>query len=257
VGAVALLAGGDATTALRLGIAMTALQSSIGALNDVIDAPTDAGRKPGKPIPAGLIGAGTARAIVVSAAVVGVALSIASGPFLAILALVILAIGSGYDAWFKGTAWSWLPFSVGIPLLPVFGWLGVTGGVPISFAILVPIAVVGGAALAIANARADTERDAAAGVESVALRLGERRSWAVNAGLLVAVVGTAVVTLAMTGEAAAWTRALALGAGVVIGAGIVLGWTGGSARRERAWELEAVGLGLLAVAWLAGIRTGG
>jgi 4-hydroxybenzoate polyprenyltransferase len=194
---------------------------------------------------------------VVSAGVVGVGLSIVSGPILAILALVVLAIGYGYDVWFKGTAWSWLPFSVGIPLLPVFGWLGVTGGVPISFAILVPVAVVGGAALAIANARADSERDAAAGVESVALRLGERRSWAVNAGLLVAVVAAAIVSLAVAGEAAAWTRALAFGAGVVIGAGIVLGWTGDSTRRERAWELEAVGLGLLAVAWLAGIRTGG
>ncbi len=40
-GAVALLAGGDAPTALRLGVAMVALQASIGALNDVVDAPID------------------------------------------------------------------------------------------------------------------------------------------------------------------------------------------------------------------------
>ena len=33
---------------------MTALQASIGSLNDLVDAPRDAGRKPGKPIPAGL-----------------------------------------------------------------------------------------------------------------------------------------------------------------------------------------------------------
>ena len=34
---------------------MTALQVSIGTLNDLVDAPRDAGRKPGKPIPAGLV----------------------------------------------------------------------------------------------------------------------------------------------------------------------------------------------------------
>ena len=36
---------------------MTALQASIGSLNDVVDAPRDAGHKPGKPIPAGLVSA--------------------------------------------------------------------------------------------------------------------------------------------------------------------------------------------------------
>jgi 4-hydroxybenzoate polyprenyltransferase len=257
VGSVGLLAGADGTTALRLGIAMTALQGSIGALNDVIDAPTDAGRKPGKPIPSGLIAPRTAWAVVVAGAGLGFGLALASGGALAFLALVVLAIGYAYDIAFKGTAWSWLPFAVGIPLLPVFGWLGAAGRLPVSFAILVPVAVVGGAALAIANARADTERDAAAGVDSVALRLGAWRSWAVHAVLLIAVVGAAIATLSVAGEGASSALALAVVAGIVVGAGVVLGRTGGSGRRERAWELEAVGLGLLAVAWLAGTRTGG
>ena len=41
---------------------MTALQASIGILNDVVDAPRDAGRKPSKPIPAGLVERDRARA---------------------------------------------------------------------------------------------------------------------------------------------------------------------------------------------------
>src|SRR6476660_3407010 len=57
VAAVATVAGADAPTAVRLGIAMTALQASIGSLNDVVDAPRDAGHKPGKPISAGLVSA--------------------------------------------------------------------------------------------------------------------------------------------------------------------------------------------------------
>jgi len=254
VALVAFLAGADGPTALRLGVSMTALQGSIGALNDSVDAPRDAGRKPGKPIPAGLVSPALARAVIVAAGGLGIGLAVPSGGPIVILALVVLAIGYAYDIVFKGKAWSWFPFAVGIPLLPVYGWLGAAGWLPAAFAILVPVAVVGGAALAIANARADSERDAAAGVDSVAIRLGPARSWAVNAGLLVAVTGTAIVTLLVAGDGSSGPLVAALGAGVVCAAGIVLGRTGDSVRRERAWELEAVGLGLLAVAWLAGIR---
>ena len=69
--AFALLAGGDPATAVRLGVSMTALQVSIGVLNDVIDAPRDAGHKPGKPIPAGLVSPGSRRVGVVASAAVG------------------------------------------------------------------------------------------------------------------------------------------------------------------------------------------
>ena len=44
--AIALVAAGEAPTAVRLGVSMTALQASIGILNDVVDAPRDAGHKP-------------------------------------------------------------------------------------------------------------------------------------------------------------------------------------------------------------------
>src|SRR6476469_6672903 len=55
VGAVALVAGADPAAALRLGVSMTALQASIGTVNDLVDVALDTGRKPGKPIPAGLV----------------------------------------------------------------------------------------------------------------------------------------------------------------------------------------------------------
>ena len=254
--AVATIAGADATTALRLAFSMTALQVSIGTLNDIVDAPRDAGHKPGKPIPAGLVTPGSARTVMVGAAAVGGLLAVPSGPATVGLAFAILVIGYGYDLVAKGTAWSWLPFAVGIPLLPVFGWLGVTGDLPRAFAVLVPVAVAAGAALAIANASADSERDAAAGTDSVAVRLGPRRAWAVSSGLLLAVIAAAITTLAAAG-AGAPVLAAAIGAGLVICLGIVVGRDAGRSRRERAWELEAVGVGLLAVAWLAGIPLAG
>ena len=241
---------------------MTALQASIGSLNDLVDAPRDVGRTPAKPIPGGLVSRALAWLVVATAAVVGVFLSLASGPLTTAVALVVLGIGYGYDLWFKGTAWSWVPFAVGIPLLPAYGWLGTTGDLPAAFAILLPAAVVAGAALAISNALADVERDAAAGTDSVATRLGAGRAWVLQAILLAAVVGAAWLTLAV-GGADEWmvggTAAIvgALGATAIIGAGIALGRRGDAARRERAWELEAIGVGLLAAAWLAGVPLGG
>jgi len=92
---VAILAGADPTTALRLGVAMTALQASIGALNDIVDVPRDRGLKPGKPLPAGLVSPRLAWAVVVAGAGLGLWLSAPSGGATGGLAGVVLANGYG------------------------------------------------------------------------------------------------------------------------------------------------------------------
>jgi 4-hydroxybenzoate polyprenyltransferase len=255
VAAVALVAGADLATAIRLGISMTALQASIGTLNDALDVPLDSGRKPGKPIPAGLVSIGVARIAVVAWAALGLGLATPSGAGLLALAVVVLAIGYGYDAWAKGTAWSWLPFAIGIPLLPVYGWYGATGTLADWFVVLIPAAMVAGASLAVANARADLERDASAGSGSIAVALGDGRAWLVHA------VGLAIVVIVAAGWLAAGDEpirplalvALAIGtaalaAGVSLGQGTTTG-----ARLERAWELEAVGVAVFAIGWLLAV----
>lgn len=249
--AIALIAGADQATAVRLGLAMVSLQASIGALNDLVDAPIDAGRKPGKPIPAGLVPAAAARTVAAVGAGLGLLLTAPSGVPAVALAAGILAIGYGYDLRAKGTALSWLPFAVGIPLLPVFGWFGSAGRLPMEFALLLPAAFAAGAALAIANARGDIERDASGGVESVAIWLGSGRAWQVEAGLLVAVTVVAMATLWLRGSAPTAIVAT-LAATSVIASGLVIGRRGSPQRRERAWELEAIGVAVLAAAWLAG-----
>lgn len=247
---IAFIAGADAPVAARLGLAMVGLQASIGALNDVMDAPADARSKPAKPIPAGLVTVREGAVVAIAAAVLGIVLAAVSGPATAIVGILILGVGYAYDLRAKGTAWSWLPFAIGIPMLPVFAWLGVRGDLPGTFAVLVPAAVAAGAGLAIANARADFERDAAAGVGSIAVRLGLNRSWLVSAGLLGGVVALAVWT--MVGSPASGRAWLAVAASsAVVLAGVVLARQGSGARRERAWELQAIGIALLAGAWLA------
>jgi 4-hydroxybenzoate polyprenyltransferase len=259
VAGVSLIAGADAGPAAVLGVSMTALQVSIGSLNDIVDAPRDRVAKPGKPIPLGLVSRKAASVVAVASAGAGLApgwLSGTAGPAVGLLGVVVLGIGYGYDLAFKGTAWSWLPFAVGIPLLPVYGWVGATGGLPSSFGVLVPVAIIAGAGLAIANARADEARDRAAGTVSVATRLGGRLSWRVDAVLLVTVVGAAIVTL-LAGDAGSVAIAGATGAAAVIAAGLVVGRSDDADRRERAWEMQAVGVALLAAAWLSGVPLAG
>lgn len=251
VAGVAMIATGDAATAARLGVSMTALQASIGALNDIVDAPADAGHKPGKPIPSGLVSSGFASGVVVAGGLTGLALALASGWPLVALAATGLAIGYGYDLIAKGSAWSWLPFAIGIPILPLFGWFGAAGGVPAWFAALLPMAVLVGAAIAIANARADLERDEAAGVGSVAVRLGLARSWWVGTACLVLALTVALGWLVAT-EDVTWPGfgVVVLGSVVAV-AGAWVAREATPATRERSWQALAVGMAMVAVSWVA------
>jgi 4-hydroxybenzoate polyprenyltransferase len=243
--------------AIRLGLAMVALQVSIGTLNDLLDVDRDAGRLPPKPIPAGQVGVGAARSVWVASAVVGLILVLPSGgPTLAV-AVAGLSIGYSYDRFAKGTAWSWLPFALGIPLVPVFGWVGTGEPLPSAFAVLIPCAVLAGAALAIANASADVEQDVASGAASVAVRLGLERAWLVHVMLLGVAIGIVCLALAGSDPGIGAIVVAAVGVALVVGSA-ALGSTIGVRRatagqRRLAWELEAVGMGIVATGWLVGL----
>lgn len=256
VALVGLVAGGTPAVAVCLGASMTLLQFAIGALNDVVDAPRDTERTGGKPIPSGWVSLPTARVAAAGCAAAGLVLALVGGPLLVVLALVGLAIGAAYDLRAKGTTLSWLPFAVGIPLLPVYGWFGVTGTLPAVFVILVPAAANAGTALAIANAIVDTERDEAAGVGSIALALGPGRAAALVLALQLLVAALALGTAAVLGAPTGWLAAMLLAAGAPVG-GAVLGLLAVGREplllRELAWEVQAVGTGLLAVAWLGAL----
>jgi 4-hydroxybenzoate polyprenyltransferase len=253
---VAVLVSGDPASgwpvAARLGLSMTLLQASIGALNDVIDSPRDAIGKPGKPIPSGWVSVPVAWAVVVATAVGGLLLAAPSGQLTIVVAFAVLACGYGYDLWAKGTAWSWLPFAVGIPLLPVFATVGATGGMPRWLPLLVLPAFPAGAALAIANSLVDIDRDGSAGVVSAATRLGPGQGWRVHAALLgIAVVGAGVGLRLVTASLVALAGFAAAAVVALVGAWLLRSTS--SAVRERGWEAEAVGVGLGAVAWVAGL----
>jgi 4-hydroxybenzoate polyprenyltransferase len=247
---LALLAGGSWAIAMRLGLAMLALQASIGALNDLRDARADAIGKPSKPIPAGLVRPRTAQTLGVAALVLGLLLTWPSGP--AAIAIAVLGVGCGYayDLWLKPTPLSWLPLAVALPLLPAFAWVGAGAGLPPAYTLLVPLAIAAGAGLALANALADVERDRGAGLVNVVVRLGPSLAWRVHVGLHLVVITVAFALLGLVGGRGPGVMLALVGAGLLSG-GALLSRGGGAPRRERAWELEAIGVAVLGVGWLA------
>lgn len=244
--------------AIRLAASMLALQTSIGALNDLADVGIDSGRKPGKPLPRGVVTVSEAGIVVVFGLVVGVGLSALSSRVTALVAAAGLACGYLYDLRLSRTRWSWVPLAVALPLVPVYAWVGVSGGVPADLIAIVPAGMLAGAALALGNGVADEARDRAAGIRTAPVVLGRARAVALTA---LGLAGTVTIALALGpalggGEGrvpGSWrTVAMALSAGVM-GVGLVLSTRPSAALRERGWELEALGVAILAVAWLAGL----
>jgi 4-hydroxybenzoate polyprenyltransferase len=250
-------------TSARLALAMLGLQVSIGALNDLVDADLDAGMKPGKPIPRGAATPADARAIAVSGLGLAVLLLISSGPAALAVLGACAACGYGYDLRLSRTALSWLPLAIALPLVPVFAWVGATGSVPSMLLVIVQAGTLAGAGLALANGLADEERDRSVGSATAAVRLGPRRTWLAQAGLLVGAVATIVAARpgALLGSGATSPPlggVLIAGGIAVLLVGVVIGAasltrSGGAQVRERAWELEAVGIALVAAGWLASL----
>jgi 4-hydroxybenzoate polyprenyltransferase len=258
---IAALAGAVPETAARLGVAMLAMQVSIGALNDVVDAPVDAREKSGKPIPSGIVSRRLAWVVAVGGALIGIGLSSVSSPAVAVVALAGLGLGYAYDAWLSRTYLSWLPLALALPLLPIHAWLGAAGTIPIGLLTLVPAAVLGGLGLALANGLADLDRDRGAARGTAVVALGPRRTWAVQTTALAVAAALAVFvapSVPGTGGGAGidslrLVRYLGVGLGL---AGLATGALALASRsahvRERGWELEAAGVASLGVGWLAG-----
>jgi 4-hydroxybenzoate polyprenyltransferase len=253
---LARLAGAGVDRAILLAVAMLCLQASIGTLNDLADVGRDRDHKPGKPLPRGLVSIATGRLVVAGSLLAGLTLSLAAGPGALAIAALGVAIGYAYDLRLKASPWSWLPFAFGLPLLPAYAWLGAIGRIPAAFVVLVPLALAGGAALALANELADDERDRSAGIRTAVGVLGRRAGWRVGALLQALVAGVGAGSLIGAG-APILAIGTADGSVALIMVGLVLGRSPMAATRERGWEAQAIGLGGLALAWLGGLASRG
>ena len=264
--AIATLAGAPPLTAGRLGLSMLALQVSIGALNDWADAPSDAVSKQRKPIAAGLVDRGAALGLAGGGLLVGLLLSLVSSAGVALVALAGAGLGYVYDLRLSRTFLSWLPLSLALPLLPLHAWLGATGSIPTGLLTVVPVAVLAGVVLALSNGLVDLERDRATGKAGIVLRLGQGRAWLANVAFTTVLVVLVVLTIPSIPRGLfsdrpgsivpflaelQWLGTLGGFALLALGAAVLRARAAGL--RERGWELQAVGVGTIGIAWMAGV----
>ncbi len=173
-------------------LAMFGGHLAIGAVNELVDADLDARTKPSKPIPAGLVSRRGAWTVIIAGLA---AMTVASLQFdLAVFLVCALGTGVGiaYSLWFKRTIWSWVPYLIALPLLPIWVWLALSEVDAGLFAIY-PIGAAAVIAVQIAQSIPDVRSDTEGNVRTLAVALGEDRARWICWGSLGLAAGLAVV----------------------------------------------------------------
>jgi 4-hydroxybenzoate polyprenyltransferase len=179
--AFAVIAWGGLPPPHRLGpllLAMLGGQLAIGATNELVDLPYDAVGKPWKPLPSCDVSIRGARAMLA----VGLIMLVAFGSRFGALPFALLVLGTGlgiaYDLWFKRTVWSWLPYLLALPLLPI--WVFASLGKPEPrLLLLYPLGALATVGVHFAQALPDVAIDRAAGLPTMTTRLGQRLTFVV------------------------------------------------------------------------------
>jgi 4-hydroxybenzoate polyprenyltransferase len=239
--------------ALALGLAMLGFQASIGAVNDIVDAPDDAHAKPWKPIPAGSVSVRTASVLAVATGGLGLAISAAAGPLALAVGAAGYACGLAYDLVLRRVGLGWLGYAIAFPLLLVYPWVAVTGTLPPRAGLLLPVAALAGPALYLANGLVDLDEDRQREAPGLVVRLGQTRAVRLLAALILAVYGLAWLTVILDGApGVVSTLALVLATGLALG-GTIASASPISSRRQLGWSAQAAAVALLGVSWVAGV----
>jgi len=239
--ALATVAGAGASAAALAALTMLGVHTCVGASNDYLDRHRDSGRHE-KPIASGELRPHAG--LLLAALGLAVGLAAAAQVSLPTLALAVCGacIGVLYNVWLKRTALSWLPFALGVSIIPAFAWSTVGREIPAPVLALSLAALPGGAALALQNSLADRALDLQSGMRSAAVRLGERTAFGLLVLLhLVTLTALLVVAPRNTPPALLAVAALLLAAGVACSA-TRSRWT-----RQRGWEISAAALAVAAL----------
>lgn len=230
------------------------MQFSISAFNDYFDRDIDAGRAD-KPVAQGIISAREAVVVGILFGLLALALAVPLGWW--VFGLTAIGLGGGllYDAGLKYTVFSWLPFAVAFPTLPLWGWAVVSpGGVFPSWLLwVVPVVAVLVVGIHLADTVPDLASDTAAGVRGLAHTLGLRRSLAVCWGAFGITTLLTLALLPFLPYRLQWYLP-----GLVVGLAFMLGgvalYLADHARLRTMSLLLELGAIVLGIAWLAAIR---
>lgn len=195
--------------------AMLGGQLAIGAVNELVDADLDAISKPDKPIPAGLVSRRGAWIVVAGGVIAMSAFSLR----FSLQAFVLCALGTGvgvaYSLWFKRTIWSWIPYLIALPLLPIWVWAALSR-VRLDMLAIFPIGAAAVFAIHLAQSLPDVAADRIARVKTLAVALGADRARRLCWGALI-LAATLAAALApwLTGHPAYVWLAACLACGLV------------------------------------------
>jgi 4-hydroxybenzoate polyprenyltransferase len=245
---LALLAGADAARATLLAAGMLGLQFCIGTVNDLFDESVDRAAKPWKPVASAVLSRRAAWGVALVAGGGGFVLAAACGVPIASMWLAMLACGLLYDVRLKATAWAWVCFSVAFAILPVYAWYGAAGQLPPRPEFLLPLAALAGPLVQLSNGLSDLERDATAGLPTLATRLGRRGSLTVIALLIVFIHGLAWLTVADV----ATIIPVAAASGLAL-VGLNLSAARQPTWRELGWMVQACATAALGLGWVVAV----
>ncbi|MEY2731555.1 MAG: hypothetical protein RLZZ588_280 [Chloroflexota bacterium] len=239
--ALATVAGAGPSAAGLVALTMLGVHTCIGASNDYLDRHRDRGR-PEKPIASGALPPSAGLLLSAVGITVGLVAAAQVSTLTFALAVTGALVGATYNVWLKHTALSWLPFALGVSIIPAFAWSTVSSVLPTPILTLSLISLPGGAALALQNSLADRALDLQSGMRSAAVRLGERTAFGLLA-LLHLVTLTALLAFA-PGNTSPTTLAVAA---LLLAIGVACSATRSRWVRQRGWEISAAALAVAAL----------
>lgn len=232
-------------------LAMLGGQVSIGAVNELVDVELDRASKPSKPIAAGLVTEDGARLM----AFCGILVMIAGSLRFSFAAFALCALGTGlgvaYSFWFKRTMWSWVPYVLAVPLIPIWVWSALEE-VPLALLAVYPIAIPALVAVQIAQSVPDIEADQSVRVRTLAVALGERRAMVVCWGSVVLSVVLATVLAPQAAERPVWGWVASGVAITLVGFNAALWRRDPHRGRMSCFPLVAAAVAILGVGWALG-----
>ena len=227
-------------------------QLAVGAVNELVDADLDAVSRPDKPIPAGLVSLRGARVMTVDGLV---AMAVLGGR-LGLDALALCALGTGfgisYSLWFKRTIWSWVPYLLALPLLPIWVWSALDEVDPALLAIY-PVGAAAVIAVNLAQSLPDVASDRASGVRTLAVALGPDRARTTCWGAMVLAAALASALAPWLTDRAAYVWVAAALACVLVVANLVVWRLDARRGALAAFPCNALGAVALGVGWAAAV----
>lgn len=155
-------------------LAMLGGQLVIGVTNEIVDFADDVRYKPDKPLARGDVSLRGAEVMLLA----GLGLMISSGLLLGWPSFALLILGSGlgiaYDLWLKRTRWSWLPYFLALPLVPIWVFVTLDRAEP-PLLLLYPLGALATIGVHFAQALPDVSGDRAAGLVTPTSQLGVQR----------------------------------------------------------------------------------